>query len=249
MFIYLEFAHADDPAPAERRAGSAGCGSTRFMRRQLRDPEVRRKVWPDYTFGCKRVLFSSPFLPALQRDNVELVTDAIERSSRTVCGPRTARCTSVDCIIWGTGFRTNDFMFPMEITGAAATSLRDAWADGPHAHLGMTVPGFPSLFVMYGPNTNTSGGSIIFYLEAQARYVRQALEHAAARRARRVDVRAEVEAAVDREVQARFARHGVARVRLLVPRRLGPHRHQLARLHGEYEKATKALDPSEYEFL
>src|SRR4029079_14825006 len=81
----------------------------------------------------------------------------------------------VDCIIWGTGFRTNDFMFPKEISGAGGRSLSDAWEGGAHAHLGITVPGFPSLFLMYGPNTNTSGGSIVFYLEAQAAYIRQAL--------------------------------------------------------------------------
>ena len=189
-----------------RTVGQVGrIRSTLFMRWQLRDPEVRRKVWPDYTFGCKRVLFSSHFLPALQRPNVDLVTDPIAGMADdgvvTADGTRHA----VDCVIWGTGFRTNDFMFPMEITGAGGRSLRDAWADGARAHLGMTVPGFPSLFVMYGPNTNTSGGSIIVYLEAQAAYIRQALEHVRARGAAAIDVRAEVEDAFDRETQSRFA--------------------------------------------
>jgi cation diffusion facilitator CzcD-associated flavoprotein CzcO len=68
-------------------------------------------------------------------------------------------------------------MFPMQISGAGGRTLREAWADGPHAYLGMCVPGFPSLFLMYGPNTNTSGGSIIVYEEAQAAYIRQALTY------------------------------------------------------------------------
>src|SRR5204862_3177851 len=110
----------------------------------------------------------------------------------------------VDCIVYGTGFRTNDFMFPMAVSGAGGRSLAEEWADGAHAHLGMTVPGFPSMFVMYGPNTNTSGGSIIAYHEAQSAYIRQALEQVARRRAAAIEVRAEVEAASDAEVQRSF---------------------------------------------
>jgi len=110
----------------------------------------------------------------------------------------------VDCIIWATGFKTNDFMFPMRIAGVDGLELREYWSGGAHAHLGMSVPGFPNMFVMYGPNTNTSGGSIIVYLEAQAGYIRQALEQLRNRAAGALEVRAEVEAASDRALQARF---------------------------------------------
>jgi cation diffusion facilitator CzcD-associated flavoprotein CzcO len=178
--------------------------SAAFMRRQLKDPELRRRVWPDYTFGCKRVLFSSQFLPALQRANVELVTDAISAISPAGIVDESGRTHELDCIIWGTGFRTNDFMFPMAISGREGRQLRDEWSGGAHAHLGICVPGFPNMFVLYGPNTNTSGGSIIFYLETQAAYARQALQHVAARGAGAIEVRAEVEAASDRAVQHRF---------------------------------------------
>ena len=182
-----------------------GLRSAAFMRQQLKDPAVRRKAWPDYTFGCKRILFSSFFLSALQRRNVELVTDAIVRVSPE--GPVTAdgRLHEVDCIIWATGFQTTRFMFPMQISGTAGQDLREQWSAGAHAHLGMTVPGFPNMFVMYGPNTNTSGGSIVFYLELQAAYIRQALEAMRDRGAGAIEVRAEVEAASDRALQARFA--------------------------------------------
>ena len=149
--------------------------SALFMRWQLRDPEVRRKAWPGYTFGCKRVLFSSHYLPALQRPNVELVTSPISRLSGSGVVTADGVEREVDCVIWGTGFKSTEFMFPMEIVGAGGRSLREEWASGAHAHLGVCVPGFPSLFLMYGPNTNTSGGSIVFYEEAQAAYIRQAL--------------------------------------------------------------------------
>ncbi len=223
--------------------------STLFMRWQLRDPELRRKAWPDYTFGCKRVLFSSYFLPALQRPNAELVTDAITAVTET--GIRTADGTEreVDCIIWGTGFRTNDFMFPMEITGSAGSRLCEVWEDGAHAHLGITVPGFPSLFLMYGPNTNTSGGSIVFYLEAQAAYIRQALQRVRDAGAAAIAVRPEVERASDGETQARFA--GTAWLECD-----SWYRNESGRIVAnwpgymrEYAAATERLDPDDFELI
>ena len=222
--------------------------STLFMLRQLRDPEVRRKAWPDYTFGCKRVLFSSAFLPALQRPNVHLVTEPIVRM--TAAGPETASGVhEVDCVIYGSGFKTNDFMFPMEITGVGGVSLREAWADGPHAHLGMSVPGFPSMFIMYGPNTNTSGGSIIYYLECQASYLRQALQHVRATGAAAITVRREVESRSDREVQANFAGTAWTQCDSWYRNEAG---RTIANWPGymrQYGQRTKTLDTSEYELI
>ena len=227
----------------------AGARSTVFMRSQLKDPAARAKAWPDYTFGCKRILFSSHFLPALQRPNVELVTDAV--TAVEPAGIRTGDGTlhQLDCIIWATGFKTNDFMFPMEVTGERGRSLREHWSQGAHAHLGMCVPGFPSMFVMYGPNTNTSGGSIIAYLEAQASYIRQALAQLGAREAAALDVRAEVDTAGDRALQARFA--GTAWTQCHSWYR-DEHGRVVANWPGymrEYIEQTRELDPSEYRFV
>jgi cation diffusion facilitator CzcD-associated flavoprotein CzcO len=220
-----------------------------FMRWQLRDPEVRRKVWPDYTWGCKRILFSSHFLPALQRPNVELEIEPI--SGMTPAGITTAdgRLHELDCLIYATGFRTTEFMFPMEITGAGGRSLREEWAHGPHAHLGISVPGFPSLFIVYGPNTNTSGGSIIVYEEAQAAYIRQALEQVLARDAAAIEVRREVEAATDHEVQARFAGTAWTRCDSWYRDRTGRIVANWPGYMREYEERVRTLDPAEYTFL
>jgi len=220
--------------------------SAAFMRWQLKDPDVRRKAWPDYTFGCKRVLFSSSFLRALQRPNVELVTEAITRVTPAGLVTADGREREVDCIIYGTGFRANDFMLPMEIVAGDGRTLREAWAGGPHAHLGIAVAGFPSLFLMYGPNTNTSGGSIIVYHEAQAAYVRQALEHVRDRGAAAISVRPDVAAASDQALQARFA--GTAWTRCDSWYRDGRGR-IVANWPGymrEYVKRTRVLDPYEY---
>jgi cation diffusion facilitator CzcD-associated flavoprotein CzcO len=225
-----------------------GVRSRQFMHRQVTDPELRRKVMPDYTFGCKRVLFSSQYLPALARDNVELVTEPLtevtERGIRTADGSE----REFDCIIWSTGFRATEFMAPMEVVGAGGRELSEAWSGGAHAHLGLAVPGFPSFFFMYGPNTNTSGGSIIFYHEAQAAYIRQALEHLRAGDYARVEVRADVEARSDRELQSRFAgtawtgcdswyRDDGGRIVANWPGYM-----------REYLEATRTFDPGEYAF-
>jgi cation diffusion facilitator CzcD-associated flavoprotein CzcO len=232
----------------------AGARSAAFMRSQLEDPTLRERAWPDYTFGCKRVLFSSHFLPALARANVELVTDAIARI--TPAGIVTAgsspredeRTYELDCLIWATGFKTNDFMFPMRISGADGVDLHEYWSRGAHAHLGMCVPHFPNMFVMYGPNTNTSGGSIIVYLEAQAAYLTKALRQLRERDAGTIEVRAEVEAASDRALQARFA--GTAWTQCDSWYR-DEHGRIVANWPGymrEYLQQTSQLDASEYRF-
>jgi cation diffusion facilitator CzcD-associated flavoprotein CzcO len=226
--------------------------STLFMRSQLRDhPELRRRIWPDYTFGCKRVLFSSAYLPALARDNVEVVTDGIARVEPQGIVDRGGVRHDVDTIIYATGFKTTSFMFPMAVTGAGGLALEAAWAGGASAHLGLTVPGFPSMFIMYGPNTNTSGGSILVYLEAQARYLRQALERVrdAGGRGAAIAVRPEVAAASDAELQARFAgtawtgcdswyRDGEGRIVTNWPGSM-----------REYEAAVATLDDAEFTIL
>jgi cation diffusion facilitator CzcD-associated flavoprotein CzcO len=223
--------------------------STLFMRRQLKDPEVRRKAWPDYTFGCKRILFSSDYLPTLQEPTVELITDPISKLAPDAIVTADGVERKVDCIIYATGFRTTEFMFPMEISGAGGRTLDEAWAGGPHAHLGITVPDFPSLFLMYGPNTNTSGGSIIFYEEAQASYIRQALELVRDRSAGAIEVRPEVEAASDRELQARF--NGTAWTACD-----SWYRNQTGRIVAnwpgymrEYAERVRTIDPSEYRLV
>jgi cation diffusion facilitator CzcD-associated flavoprotein CzcO len=220
-----------------------------FMRWQLRDPALRGKVWPDYTFGCKRILFSSHFLPALQRPNVELVTDAIAHVTPKGVVAADGTEHEVDCIIYGTGFRTTDFMFPMEISGVGGRTLREAWARGPHAHLGISVPSFPSLFLMYGPNTNTSGGSIIVYHEAQAAYLRQALELVRDGGAAAIDVRAEIEAASDREIQARFAGTAWTHCNSWYRDRSGRIVANWPGYMRDYVERTRVLDPAEFTFV
>ncbi|WP_221268115.1 NAD(P)/FAD-dependent oxidoreductase [Streptomyces sp. TLI_185] len=223
--------------------------SAAHMRRQLPDPELRRNAWPDYPFGCKRVLLSSDFLPALRRPNVELVTDPVARM--TPEGPVTedGRLHEVDCVIHATGFRTNTFMLPMEVRGAGGRSIREVWAEGARAHLGIMVPGFPSLFLMYGPNTNTSGGSILFFLEAQAAYVRRALELVRRAGAAALDVRPEVEEAGLRALRARFGGTAWQSCSSWYRTPDGRNVANWPGYMGEYAAQTRRVTPADFRFL
>jgi cation diffusion facilitator CzcD-associated flavoprotein CzcO len=169
----------------------------------------------------------------------------------TPAGPQTVDGVvhEADVVIYGTGFRTHDFMFPMEIHGSRGRSLRETWGADPHAYLGMAVPGFPSLFVMYGPNTNTSGGSILEYLEAQARYIRQALVLVRERGAAAIEVRLDVEAAADRALQARFSGTAWTRCDSWYRDKSGRIITNWPGYMFEYVAATRELDPADFDLL
>ncbi len=175
-----------------------------LLRLQVRDRRLRAKLTPDYPAGCKRVLFANDYYPALTKPNVHLETEKITEITPT--GIRTADGThhEVDTIIYGTGFSTMDMLAPMTVRGSNGQDLHtEAWAGGAKAYLGITVPGFPNMFLMYGPNTNLGAGSIIYMLERQARYITQLV--AKLTRGSSVDVKPEVADRFDAEVQRRLA--------------------------------------------
>lgn len=171
------------------------------MRRQTAaKPGLFEKVWPDYPVGCKRILFANDYLPSLTRPNVDVVTEGIERITPSGVLTSDGVEHAADVIIWGTGFKATEFLAPMTITGSGGRDLHEQWKAGARAYYGMTVPSFPNLVVMYGPNTNTGGGSIIYFLEAQARYLGEYVDHLALA-GRPLSVRPEVEQAYDERIQ------------------------------------------------
>lgn len=171
------------------------------LRASVRDRALRRKLTPDYPFGCKRILFSSSYYEALQRPNVALRTETV--AEIVPSGVRTADGVvhPADTIVYGTGFRANDFVAPMEVRGSGGRTLAEAWEDGARAHLGITVPGFPNMFLMYGPNTNLGVGSIVAMIEAQAGYAIDAIGLLRDTAAAALDVRPEVADASDARMQ------------------------------------------------
>jgi cation diffusion facilitator CzcD-associated flavoprotein CzcO len=186
----------------DSRTGKVNKGiAMRHLKKQVKDPTLLAKLTPDYPIGCKRVLFSNEFYPALAQANVDVVTSAV--TAVTPDGVIDAEGVEhkVDAIIYATGFDAQDFLESIDITGVGGQKLATQWVDGAHAYLGMYVPNFPNLFVTYGPNTNLGGGSIIYMLEAQARHMRQAVDRLEAGKFTTVEVTAAADEAYDKEIQ------------------------------------------------
>jgi cation diffusion facilitator CzcD-associated flavoprotein CzcO len=179
-------------------------GYRRRLKKEIPDPELREKLVPNYPMGCKRVLISNDYLPALSRPNVNVITDRIE--SVTERGVRTADGVERehDALILGTGFAAHEFLAPMAVRGRGGRDLNEAWRDGADAYLGLAVAGFPNMFMLYGPNTNLGAGSIITMLESQIGYVVQAVQELRRAGARWMDVRGDVQSAFNDEVQRRL---------------------------------------------
>ena len=171
--------------------------STKYITSQVPDPELRAKLIPDYPVGCKRILISNDYLRALGKEHVEVVTDPITHveSDAIVTADGTRR--PVDTIIVATGFEATDFLAPITVTGRDGRVLAEDWREGAAAYQGIVVPGYPNLYLLYGPNTNLGHNSIIFMIESQIRWILAAMAHTRAQRARWVEVRDEAAARYD----------------------------------------------------
>ncbi|HEX2132502.1 MAG TPA: NAD(P)/FAD-dependent oxidoreductase [Actinophytocola sp.] len=146
------------------------------MRRAVDDPELRRKLTPDYVMGCKRVLVANDFYPALTRPNVDVVTDGIAEVRAHSVVDTAGVEHEVDAIVFGTGFHVTDAFDYLDITGVDGRDLAKQWrAEGIQTHLGITVAGYPNLFFLLGPNTALGHNSVVFMIESQIRYVAKAM--------------------------------------------------------------------------
>ena len=178
----------------------------RQLHRQVGDADLRARLTPSYLMGCKRILISSDYYPALTQPNVSLVTDGIIeiREKSVVTGDGTVY--DADTLIFGTGFHVSDFPMAQRIFGADGVSLAHRWSAKPAqtAFRGTTAAGFPNLFVLTGPNTGLGHTSQVFMIEAQIRYVASALRHARRHGIERIEVRPASQAAYDREVQRKM---------------------------------------------
>jgi cation diffusion facilitator CzcD-associated flavoprotein CzcO len=168
----------------------------------IKDPELRRKVTPTDEVGCKRVMLTDEWYPTLTKPNVELITERIAEVTPTGIRDAQGSERAADAIVLATGFKTHGFVAPMEITGAGDRTLADAWAGVPRAYLGMSVPDFPNMFLLYGPNTNGGTGSVIFTIESGIGHVIAALREMDRAHATRIEVRGATAEAFDRELRA-----------------------------------------------
>jgi cation diffusion facilitator CzcD-associated flavoprotein CzcO len=176
----------------------------RHIRAQVPDRALRAKLTPEYRLGCKRVLASDTYYPALIQPNAEVVTDPIARVRKGAIVTRDGTVRDVDTIIFGTGFHVTDNPMMDRVYGRDGRSLADVWRGSPQAFLGMTVPGFPNGFLMVGPNTGLGNNSIVFMIEAQVRYVLGALRAMEEHGLSTIEVRPERHEAFQDEVQRRM---------------------------------------------
>ena len=173
------------------------------MRVQVKDPELRAKLTPDYRMGCKRIIVTDDFHPALTRPNVSVVTDRITEIRPSSIVTADGSEYAIDTLILGTGFQVMPVADPL--TGRDGVALAKRWALRREAYLGTTVAGYPNYFMLVGPNTATGHTSVLLYLEAQIEYIVQALQHMERAGAASLDVRPERQSAFNREIQERLA--------------------------------------------
>ena len=216
-------------------------------RKQVGDPELRRKVTPDYAFGCKRVLPSNRWYPALQRDNVELLTGGLKevRGNTIVAGDGSER--TVDAIVWGTGFQVTDIPFAHLVRGAGGRTLADVWGGSMTAFKGTSIPGFPNFWMLAGPNSGLGHSSMVYMIETHVAHVVNALKAMDRKGAEVAEVRrdahdrfiADVDARMDRTVWASgcksWYRDSTGRISTLWPD-----------WTWRFRRDVKDFDPAEY---
>jgi cation diffusion facilitator CzcD-associated flavoprotein CzcO len=247
--IYRQFEKVILRRASVEMTAKAQAGFVKYLESQVPDADLRARLTPDYRFGCKRVLQSNDWYPALQQDNVEVIDTPIKAITKS--GVETADGTlhPVDAIIYGTGFTPTDFLMPMQITGLGGQNLSDTWSDGAEAYLGITVSGFPNFFMMYGPNTNTAA-SIIFMLENQARYIVSCVRELGRGPAQTMNLRAPVQREYNADIQARIGQTVLmdANCHSYFQDPSGKVTTQWPGRLNEYKRLTRRVRKSDYEF-
>lgn len=174
-----------------------------FIRAQVKDKETAKKLVPDFTFGCKRVLISNRYYPTFNRDNVSLVTEGVQEIRENSIVFKDGTEKPMDCLLLGTGFVVDPriYMKDFEITGLPGRRLQDDWRDASEAYMGVSISGYPNMHMLVGPNTGLGHNSIIFMIECQVRYIIDGIQKMDRKGARFMDVKPEVMAEFNERMQ------------------------------------------------
>jgi len=178
--------------------------AARQRRQGIADPALRATLTPDYPLGCKRIIYSNDYYPALSQPNVAVVTAPIERL--TAHGIRTADGVErpIDALVCATGFDTVHLLQSLSIHGRGGRTLAEAWNDGPDAYHGISVAGFPNLFLMLGPNTATGHTSTLLFIEPAVQHAIACMRTVEQGGHRAIEVRADVQQAHNAALQQRL---------------------------------------------
>lgn len=180
-----------------------------YIAQSVQDPQTRAALTPDYPWGCKRPIVASTYYPAFNRPNVTLVPHAVTRVTASGLVDAAGVEHEVDVLVLSTGFQPQRFLAGLQVTGAGGVDLHEVWAERASAFLGITVPGFPNFFILYGPNTN-GGTSIIAQLERQAEVAVRAIRRLERRGGRRVETNQDATRAWVRWIDDQLRTHASA---------------------------------------
>ncbi len=219
------------------------------LQRSVHDPDLRQRLTPDYAMGCKRVLLSNNFYPAMTQSNVNLITDAIKAVTPSGLLTRSGQAYACDVLIFGTGFNVNQNILASRITGLQGSTLDDCWQGSPRAHLGTMVAGFPNFFLLLGPNTGLGHSSVVLMIEAQIELVLLALA-LIQKNNKALQPRADVQTNFVSQIEQRSA-HTVwsAGCRSWYLDQTGRNATLWPGSIGEFKRRLLPLRPHEYEFL
>jgi cation diffusion facilitator CzcD-associated flavoprotein CzcO len=176
------------------------------LRRNIGNPNLLASLRPDYQIGCKRLLLSDDYFPALQQENVKLVTGAIDHFDEQGLVTRDGTRCEAELVVMATGFESSRLIGDMTVTGPDGLTLEQYWTPEIRAHRSVAVNGFPNFFMMYGPNSNLGHSSIIIMIEAQATYIARLLKHALKTTNGTVVVRPEAESAYNTAIKRALAK-------------------------------------------
>jgi len=214
------------------------------------DPELREKLTPHYTMGCKRILLSDDFYPALTRSNVEVITDRIREVRANSIVTEDGQEHEIDTIICGTGFHVTNAHLPQYIHGRDGRSLADHWHAGSSAYFGTTISGFPNLFLLIGPNTGLGHNSMIFMIESQITYILDCLRTMNRRNLQSIDILPEFQEAFNTEMQQRM--RGTVWTSGCKSWYLDTHGHNTTLWPGftfEFRRRLRHFDPKHYNLI
>ncbi len=221
-----------------------------YLEKQVKDPVLREKLTPQYTIGCKRVLLSDDFYPALTQPNVEVITGRIRAVRANSIVTEDGLEHKIDAIIFGTGFHVTDSQLPQHICGRDGQLLADRWHAGSSAYFGTTIAGFPNLFLLIGPNTGLGHNSMVFMIESQLNYILDCLHTMDRRNLGVVEIRPEIQEAFNKEMQKRM--QGTVWTSGCKSWYLDANGHNTTLWPGftfEYRRRTRHFDPQHYNLI
>ena len=220
----------------------------KHLKSNIKDEKLRTLLTPKYPVGAKRVLFSDHYYASLTRENVDLLDCEVESFSPTGVIDKRANHIDADVVIYGTGFQTNPFLADINVLGINQQTIREVWADGAHAYLGVSTHGFPNLHLLYGPNTNLGHSSILIMLEAQADYVVQQMKYMQKNSYCASNVKVEIEQQFNHVLQQRLKKMAFNQIKQSWYKDGEKITNNWAGGTREYTKLLQTLNPNDFEY-